>query len=372
MRELAKLARIQDIQPIKDKDRIELATIENYPVIVEKGKHKVGDLVVYVFYDTVLPQRPEFEFLRARCWSKMYQGFRIRNMSMAGHYSSGIIFGLDILPTNFFIEEGKEVSEVLGIQKYDPEERLESLQAPEVKWNFLRNHPIVLFLSRYEWFRRLVFKKRTRVVKYPVTVQKSDEENIEKVYEHHSTKNKEHTWYITEKMEGQAGTWLLLGTKRKYMVFSRNMLRSPNGSGTWETIGREYNLHKILKSEKENYAIQGEICGPGIQGNIYEFDKLTLFVYKVTDTVTGKALNYQGLLEFCAKHNLPMVPLISKDVVLPDNIEKVLKTGTGKSTVNNKVPREGVVWRSTTDQNVSFKAKSRDYAVWFENRNKTV
>ena len=49
MRELAKISTIQNLEPIKGKDRIELATVENYPVIIQKGIYKEGDLVVYIF-----------------------------------------------------------------------------------------------------------------------------------------------------------------------------------------------------------------------------------------------------------------------------------------------------------------------------------
>lgn len=367
MRELAKIARIQSIEPIKDRDRIELATIENYPVIVEKGKHKVNDLVVYIFYDTVLPQKPEFEFLRDRCWSNLYQGFRIRNMSMAGHYSSGIIFGLDILPKRFRIKEGREVSKVLGIVKYDPDAQLEA----ELRFSGLKKNPIVVYLGRFKWFRKLFFRKKTKAVRYPSTVSKSDEENIEKVFNYHKLNNSNERWYITEKMEGQAGTWMLLGKKRKYLVFSRNLFRNPLGKGSWETVGRDYELEKLLRNEDKNYAIQGEICGPGIQGNIYKFDKLKLFVYKVTDTDTGVALNFEELVEFCKRNNLTTVPIIETGIKLPPTLDKVLRTSQGNSTIHNKVLREGVVWRSMTDQQKSFKVKSRDYAIWFEKRNKT-
>jgi hypothetical protein len=364
MRELAKIAKIQAIEPIKDKDRIELATIENYPVIVQKGEYKVGDLAVYVFYDTVLPQRKEFEFLRARCWSELYQGFRIRNMSMAGVYSSGIIFPLSILPKEVKVEEGLEVSKILEIRKYDPEEIAERQQGTPKKRPFGYK-----YLSKYRWYRKLFLRKKP-TINYPHTVKKSDEDNIEKVFGIMQGLAKDHDFYITEKMEGQAGTWMLQGKKRKYMVFSRNTNRPPNGDGTWERVGRQYGLERILRKHKQNLAIQGEICGPGIQGNIYEFDKLRLFVYKVTNTDTGEAMNYLWLEQFCRNHGLEMVPVVAVAEKLPSTYMEIINQADGQST-HGGVLREGVVWRSMTDQNISFKAKSREYAGWFEGRNKT-
>lgn len=89
MHELAKVAAIQSIAPIEGKDRIVLAKVENYDSIIQKDSFKVGEKVIYVFYDSILPPRPEFEFLRARCWSEKYQGFRIRPMKMGGIISEG-------------------------------------------------------------------------------------------------------------------------------------------------------------------------------------------------------------------------------------------------------------------------------------------
>ena len=66
---MRKLASIQEIcwtAPIEGKDRIELAGVLGWQVIVVKGEYKVGDKVIFVEIDSVLPERPEFEFLRSK------------------------------------------------------------------------------------------------------------------------------------------------------------------------------------------------------------------------------------------------------------------------------------------------------------------
>lgn len=372
MRDLAKISRIQNIEAIEGKDRIELATVENYPVIVGKDEYKVGDLVTYISYDVVLPMRPEFEFLRARCWSKLYQGFRIRNMSMAGVYSSGIVFPLSILPKGTKIVEGLDVSEILGVVKYDPEAMKEVQVLKEQKHGALFH-----YLCRFRWFRYFAIgKKRTAVVPYPSTVKKSDEENIEKMFNHLQAQHPVARWVCTEKMEGQSGTWMLYGKRRKYLVYSRNTARNPNGDGNWERLGRALDLEKILRSESTNYAIQGEICGPGIQRNIYGFPEHRLFVFKITNTDNGYVLPHKDMVAFCARHNLQTVPVLAEDIPLPQTLKKILDDCQGNSvfkhqTTGKKVMREGVVWKSVTDSTLSFKAKSRTYAAWFESKNET-
>jgi len=366
-RDLAIVTRVQKIEPIPNYDRVVKATIENYPVIVQKDQFKEGDLCVYVREDSLLPVKPEFEFLRKNSYSKLYNGFRIRNMKMCGMYSSGIAFSLSILPEGFQPEEGDDVTDLLEVRKYDPEELQEMVQVQ----NKVKNQ-ILLFLMRFKWFRKLyakLFGKKVR--QYPETVQKSDETNIEKLFNSYKTQRPDEEFYVTEKMEGSAGAWMLYGKRRKYLVFSHNAICSSKDNNTWAKVGRMYNLEKILRSEKRNLCIQGEVCGPNIQKNIYGFDDLRLFVYKVTDVDTGEALNYRDLVNFCSKHDLDMVPVLYENRLLLDTLDDMLKDCEGKSVLAD-VPREGLVWRSMIDQNIGFKCKSRAYQLWFAGNKETL
>lgn len=96
MRKLASVQTILKLEPIEGRDRIELATILGWRVITNKG-FNVGDLVVYVEVDSILPERAEFEFLRKNCYSEKKGGFFIRTMKLANTLSQGIIFPLSIL-----------------------------------------------------------------------------------------------------------------------------------------------------------------------------------------------------------------------------------------------------------------------------------
>lgn len=366
MRELAKVTRIQNIEPIKGKDRIELATVGNYPVIVGKGEFSVGQLVVYVGYDTVLPVKPEFEFLRTRCWSNLYQGFRIRNMAMAGVFSSGIVFPLSILPAKGGWKDGDDVTYFIGVVKYDPEAKREEMSQKKTKWP-----PLVKWLMKFRIIRLLFLKPKMKRGSYPDTVVKSDETNIEKLYNKLIAYLPDELYYVTEKMEGQAGAWMLTGKKRTYRVFSHNTERNPKGEGNWEKVGRMYDMEGILRKQKQNLCIQGEVCGPNIQRNIYGFDTLKLFVYKITDVDTGIPFDYYEMMTFCLDNDLTFVPVVHAGAKLHDVLSMVLTDADGISVYGDNVLREGVVWRSLSDQNIGFKAKSRKYAVWFGKKDVT-
>lgn len=371
MRDLAIIAKIQEINPIPKYDRVELATVENYPVIVQKGLYRPGDLCVYVFYDTLLPVREEFEFLRKSSYSPRYNMFRIRNMKMCGVYSSGLILPLSSLPKGFDIKEGTDVADILGIKKYDPELIEESVEEP---LKYTKQNKLYKYLCKYAWFRKFFMKKRSKQLgSYPATVAKSGEVNIEKIF---NTLKEEYedrpVFYVSEKMEGCAATYLLWGKKRIFNVFSHNTPRNPKGNGVWEQVARKYDLKKSLRSEKANYAIQGEICGPGIQSNIYGFGDLRFFVYKVTNVDTGEALEFDSLQCFCNKHNLEMVPILFEKKALPGSVADMLQEAEGVSVFGKNVPREGVVYRNRYDQSVGCKCKSRSYQLWFYGNKETL
>lgn len=113
-RKLASIQRITSLTPIKDADAIEKATVLGWEVVVaKKDGFKVGDLCVYCEVDSILPDRPMFDFLRER-------KFRIKTIKLKGQVSQGICFPMSILRNTDGYREGSDVTETLGVRKYDP------------------------------------------------------------------------------------------------------------------------------------------------------------------------------------------------------------------------------------------------------------
>ena len=124
-RTLASIETISELNPISGADKIEVARIKGWNVVVKKGQFEVGNKVVYCEVDSVLPERPEFEFLKDK-------HYRIRTVKLRGQVSQGICFPLDVLnsgnwnlPDDFEVppfridelEPGFDVTEILGIKK---------------------------------------------------------------------------------------------------------------------------------------------------------------------------------------------------------------------------------------------------------------
>ena len=98
-------------------------------IVVKKGEYRPGDRVVYCEVDSLLPERAEFEFLRAGCFKPAVldgtatiqpAGFRIKTVKLRGQVSQGICFAPSILPPTAPTDEGADVTDLLGILKWAP------------------------------------------------------------------------------------------------------------------------------------------------------------------------------------------------------------------------------------------------------------
>ena len=142
MRKLASIKEVGDLIPIEGRDRIELAIIDGWQVIVKKGEFSRGDKCVYIEIDSVLPEKPEFEFLRSK-------GFRIRTMKMAGVISQGICFPLSILPEGEY-ELEQDVSDIIGVKQYEKTIDDAPTETPYKPPKYPK------WLMRWGWFRKIV------------------------------------------------------------------------------------------------------------------------------------------------------------------------------------------------------------------------
>lgn len=366
MHDLAVISTIKSITPIEGKDRIVIANVENYNCIVAKDEFNVDEKVVYVFYDSILPEKPEFEFLRKRCWSEKYKGFRIRPMKMGNVISEGLVLPLSMLPAGNY-QIGDVVTDLLGIRLYDPE----ALDSPKE----VKRKGILKYLYKFKWFRNLMDRRRARLralqaekTKYDPWTKESDEENIEKCYD--KIKELCITYIVTEKVEGTAALYSY--SKGKFKAFSHHRRVH---SGDWYDYAEQTNLkHKLKKYCEDNnikgIAIAGELIGPKIQHNIYNRDHLELYLYGGYN-LDRTPLSWDQLRDVARALEIPIVPFLGMAEICDVNgkctsLENLLKTSEGTSVLNN-VPREGEVYRSL-DGNVHFKVKSRSYKIWFEKR----
>jgi RNA ligase (TIGR02306 family) len=92
-----------------------VATVLGWKCVVPKGQFTVGDSGVYISLDVIVPDKPEFDFMKER-------HFRVRTVRLRKQISQGLFMPLSILPSDISaVYEGMDVTEILGIAKYEKE-----------------------------------------------------------------------------------------------------------------------------------------------------------------------------------------------------------------------------------------------------------
>ena len=368
---LAYIVKIKDIREIPGADRIELATVMDYTVVVKKGEYKPGDLGLYIEVDSLLPdgltdelrakytdikegremadatkeeietalktiqessKYPYFEFLRDR-------KFKIKSMKLGkfGVISQGILFK----PSELGITDakvGKDYTLQFGITEIVQDEEEAGLTGKKDNW-FVRK------LMRYSWYRN--WRKRHNVSETwdPTNPGKSDEENVQKVYTEMFKRYRDKKWVKTEKLEGQNIT--VFSEKVKPSLFdrifhrnaeskrigvcsrTRELNKNGNGKAFWDTVLR-LKLDEKIKNIPGEWFCRGEHVGPGIQNNIYRLPRTDIiffdFYRKVyfEDDINKKLsfkwekLNFEDSVRFAEQWELKFVPVLDDNYELPE------------------------------------------------------
>ena len=349
-RQLATVQRVKVLEEIPGKDKIVLASFEGggFKVIVSKEETKVGDLVVYFEADTLLPDKPEFEFLRARCWTPKWNGHRVRCMKMGGVFSEGLSLSLKDLNI-VYAAEGEDFTDRLGVRKYDPEAMEESALLEKAR----QHGKVYNFFYRFAFFRKIIgfyywlTKKKKQKYSFPDFIAKTDETRVQNLNVFVDDKWKDLQVYISEKINGQSCTCFI--RKGKFGVCSRNLMLKEDDSKYWQIV-KTYNIEEILRNAvnelKVDLAIQMENCGPGIQGNNYGFTELRSFIFNVYDIDHKVYCGLAALQEFSKKSGLSLVPILETRKFDWAGTSELTKYADGYSVFgDNKVLREGIVIR---------------------------
>ena len=316
-RELAYVVLIDEIMPIEGYDRVELARVGGWHVIVQKGQFTVGDPAIYFEVDSKVPSDREcFAFLAKR-------KYKIKTIKMCGVISQGLLmhaedFGWKIESAQFcggvcYIvdDEGKQhfgcdetrfLTKKLGVTHIEDEENKPTPRVDKYKAMAQRRPNIfkqkwARWFMRREWGRKIMYfffgqkKKKSSETAFPTKfpyVHKSDEERIENMP--FLLKDKQ-PWIKTQKIDGTSSTYILargrFGKLEKY-VCSRNVRQLTPSQKTYHKdieenvywmMAEKYHifdfLEKYLYENKLDYVcLQGETAGPSLQGNPHKFKEI--------------------------------------------------------------------------------------------------
>lgn len=423
---LAYIVQIKDIREIPGADRIELASVMDYTVVVKKNEYKAGDLALYVEVDSLLPdglspelatklealqnkqdiystwtedeikaaideiqksnKYPYFEFLRAK-------KFKIKSMKLNkfGVISQGICFKPSELGlTN--VTEGQDYTKQFNITEVVQDD--EEAGLTNSTDNFF-----VKKLMRYRWFRN--WRKRHSILEVwdETNPGKSDEENVQKVYSKQYAAHKDEEYVATEKLEGQnisisselvepnwfAKVFLRKKEDKRIDVYSRTRKLKPNGTGKkfWDTVKR-LKLDVQVKNIPGEWWVRGEHVGPGIQGNIYKLKETDVIFFDFyrkeyyIDTKNGKKkkfrwvkLNFEESKNFAATYGLKFVPILDEHYKLPaGTVNKAGVAISGADIMLQQSDKNTVFGNNLNHKREGFVLRLKsDYTVSFKVKN---
>lgn len=336
-RKLASIQYVHDVWPIEGADKIECIGILGWKCVTKKGEFAVGDLCVYFEIDSFLPIDERFEFLRSSCYRNsdlLGEGFRLRTQKFRGQMSQGLALPLSILPhTDWAI--GNDVTDVLGIRKWEIEERASS--------------------------------NGTIIAELPLGVPKTEETRIQSEPEL-LNEFVGIPYYITTKMDGTSVSMFRLDGR--FGVCGHNYEYADDGACSFWAWAKKRELEqRLIKLGIDDIVIQGEFCGGGIQSNPMKLQRPDWFVFTIKDVKKNRRFGLEETTEFCKQLELNMVPVEEQGESLPyTEVDELLARARGNYASGSV--KEGIVIRpkepvysARISAPLSFKAINNDYLI---------
>ena len=376
-RELAYVVKVGKVEPIEGYDRVEFAHVNGWGCVVPKGSFKEGDLGVYFEIDSRCPAVEPFLFLEKR-------NYRIKTQKMCKRVSQGLLMPF----SDFGWEDGKYVegdflTKELGITYYEAEDNVRKANSVDkYKKMAQRNgklfrHQPFRWLMRREWGKKLLFvffgKKRDKKTGWPVWVKKTDEERVENMP--YILENKD-PWIASEKLDGTSTTFTM---KRKmfgrydFYVCSRNVVfDKPEKECFYDTnvyleMAEKYDIErkmaKMLKMfpDAEWITLQGETYGGNIQKRDYSTNEHRFAGFNFITSNEGR-WNSVRAAKFMAEFNIPWVPILNENYILPNTIEELRAYVHSEPSTVDGIIKEGIVFRSQ-DGSLSFKCVDPEFLM---------
>lgn len=348
-RKLATIDVIKDLAPIPNADNIVLARIRGWNVVVGVNEFSVGDKCVYYEIDSFLPCVGLYEFMRKTSYKKYgeVEGFRLATRKFKGQLSQGLAIPLINvaeaynLPELKNMEVGSNVTELLGVTKYEP--------------------PISKAMQGACSGR------------FPFFIPKTDEERIQNLEQSTLEELINTPLYATEKLDGTSIT--IYVKDGQVGLCSRNLELKLDADNLYTQAFNQLNLkeklEKYYEEHNQNLALQGELIGPGIQGNRYDLKQYQVKWFTAYDITQGIRLDYEGMctaLDQLGLSTVNTVPLVAVQVdgLRRTELDRWLSVADAPSKLNPNIRREGIVVRGKSNPNLSFKVINNKYLLKYQ------
>jgi RNA ligase (TIGR02306 family) len=330
-RVLARATPILELNPIKGADRILLARVMGWNVVVKKDEFRVGDLCIYFSIDSVLEADPEFDV----------RGGRLKTSKIRGVISQGLAKPLE-LARKYGIEpatikEGDDLTRALKVTKYVFCEEGED-NGHGGKGNLPHGMHITEETRVQERHHELGL---LAVTARQVVVTRKEDGTSTSYYFH---KNSDES------------TFLVCGHRTVRTSATKESLH-------YFRMEARFDIERKMRELGRNLIIQGEIVGPGIQANRLQLKELDFRVFYIWDIDHDRKLPWAETVELCQKLGLNMVPVLYQGPFKPEwaTVAGLLEWVNSLDYAPGR-PAEGVVI-STDEPQSSFKVISNRFLL---------
>lgn len=318
-RKLASVQQISRLSKHNNADSLEIAELEGmgWQVVVKKNEFKEGDLVVYLEIDSLCPKTEWSAFLEK-------VNYRVKTIRLRGQLSQGLILSLSILQKEskeiFFVGHvGQDVSEILGITKYESAE-----ESDRNKKRGLESFPIHLGFIKTD---------EPRIQSEPKYLKLFKDQKV----------------YGSLKYDGCSTTFFIHPETGKFSVCSRNYLLELSYEEDPNCPQLQYvHLHPEIEVSLRKFphlVLQGELYGPKINKNNLQTKELKFVVFSIFNMQTRKYCNMYELQSYCKELGMEMVAIVfDTDSFDIDSVARLLELAKGKYP-GTKNDREGIVFR---------------------------
>lgn len=352
------VTKIVSIRPHPNADRLSIATVYGFEVVVQKDRYNTEDFIVYVPVDSILDPKLEDKLFPIDSKIKLNK-HRIRAAKIRGFVSQGMIIDpndLDLKDLSF----EQDLAELLKITKYEPQVKMQNLST---KTGLSRNKNIdhKLFHS---------FNGIDNIKWYPEHFKEGEEVVItEKIHGSHCRLG-----YLplqSDSLYKRFLSWLGIAPKYEINYGSNNVQisRKRNYVGFYgeDVYGSTLKRLGAFKRIQPNEIVYGEIIGEGIQKNYDYGHKEPHFVLFDVKVYNENTKEFTWLLPeevevYAKERGFDVVPTLYKG---PYNKEAAYALTKGPSIYdpNTKV-REGIVIKSRLEYNNEHMPSGHKLLKW--------
>lgn len=328
----AGLVKCPPIQPIQGKDRIGVINLSGNNVIVRKDQFNEGDMGLYIYVDSVLPQEivDHYELTRLK-------NGRVKAMKMSGITSQGLFLPLTYPSIRKDAPEYTNLAAELNILHWKPDVKTYKGQTPNIK---ARNWP--------SWLEVMHISRITRP-DYINTFTEGDRVIVtEKIHGMNATfaYTRPYTdWYTQKEHEAE---FSVMSRKVNFKRDRPSALLSDDidfQTNTFYSIADKYGLEDKLKAYSEvhdcDVVLRGEIFGKGVQDLQYGLDEADFMLFDV-QLERGKYVDWDDVVKIAEQLKLRTVPVLYRGKY---EFDKVQYRAEANSFICPTQISEGVVVR---------------------------